>query len=129
MRNPFDPLDDELDPETQAVVDEVCTALTDPWGAATGLGVRFGYALLQAAKYGPPACRQAIFAAVETAVREDPDLWIAAGGVCIPRATIGAYRGRIVYEQGTDGVMRQVLQWPTGTYAGGDPAYERKDEA
>ena len=120
---------DEIDAETQAAVDEVCEALADPWGAPTGLGQRFRFALYQAAKYGSPACRERLFAAVETAVREDPDLWIAEGGICIPRDTIGQYQGRIVYEHGEDGQMRQVLQWPTGTYASGQPAYERQDAA
>lgn len=121
---------DELDPETQAAVDEVCAALADPWGASSGLGERFKFALYQAAKYGSPECRQRIFAAVETAVRNDPALWIQQGGVCIPRTTIGQYDGRIVYEPDTEtGEMREVLQWPTGYFAGGNPDYARRDAA
>lgn len=120
---------DLIDPEVQAEVDEVCAAVSDPWGAPTGLAQRFRFALYQAAKYGPPDCRRAIFEAVETAVRNDPDLWMAEGGICIPRETIGHYQGRIVYEHGENGEMRQVLQWPTGTYASGQPAYERQDAA
>jgi len=119
----------ELDPETRAAVDEVCAAVSDPWGAPAGLGLRFKFALYQAAKYGSPDCRRAIFEAVETAVRTAPDLWMAEGGICIPRETIGHYQGRIVYEHGEDGQMRQVLQWPTGTYASGQPSFERQDAA
>lgn len=120
---------DLLDPEVQAAVDEVCAAVSDPWGAPAGLGLRFKFALYQAAKYGSPDCRRAIFEAVETAVRTAPDLWMAEGGICIPRETIGHYQGRIVYEHGEDGQMRQVLQWPTGTYASGQPSFERQDAA
>ena len=121
---------DEIDAETQAAVDEVCEALADPWGAPTGLGQRFRFALYQAAKYGSPECRERIFAAVETAVREDPALWIQQGGVCIPRTTIGKYDGRIVYESDSEtGELREVLQWPTGYFAGGNPDYARRDAA
>ena len=109
MQRLLEPEAIELDPETRAAVDEVCAAVSDPWGAPTGLGQRFRFALYQAAKYGSPECRQRIFAAVETAVRTDPDLWIAEGGICIPRDTVGQYQGRIVYEHGEDGQMRQVL--------------------
>ena len=117
----------ELDPETRAAVEEVCAAVSDPWGAPTGLGERFKFALYQAAKYGSPECRERIFAAVETAVREDPALWIQQGGVCIPRTTIGQYDGRLEYERDEAGVMRQIVRWPTGYYASGQPCYERKD--
>ena len=99
MQKLLSPLDTDLiDPEVQAAVDEVCEALADPWGVPTGLGERFKFALYQAAKYGHPECRQRLFAAVETAVRQDPELWIQQGGICIPRTTIGQYDGRIVYE-------------------------------
>ena len=67
MQKLLEPEAIELDPETRAAVDEVCDALADPWGAPTGLGQRFRFALYQAAKYGSPACRERIFAAVETA--------------------------------------------------------------
>ena len=129
MQKLLEPEAIELDPETRAAVDEVCDALADPWGAPAGLGLRFKFALYQAAKYGSPDCRRAIFEAVETAVRTAPDLWMAEGGICIPRETIGHYQGRIVYEHGEDGQMRQVLQWPTGTYASGQPSFERQDAA
>ena len=89
MHQVVDPETTELDPETRAAVDEVCATLADPWGVTAGLGARFRYALLQAAKYGDPECRERLFAAVEAGVRGDPELWIADGGVCIPRATIG----------------------------------------
>ena len=117
----------ELDPEARAAVDEVCAAVSDPWGAPTGLGQRFRFALYQAAKYGSPECRQRIFAAVETAVRNDPALWIQQGGICIPRTTIGQYDGKLEYERDEAGVMRQIVRWPTGYYASGQPCYERKD--
>ena len=117
----------ELDPETREAVEEVCAAVSDPWGAPTGLGERFKFALYQAAKYGSPECRERLFAAVETAVREDPALWIQQGGVCIPRTTIGQYDGRLEYERDEAGVMRQIVRWPTGYYASGQPCYERKD--
>ena len=121
---------DLLEPEAQAAVDEVCAAVSDPWGAPTGLGQRFRFALYQAAKYGSPECRERIFAAVETAVREDPELWMQQGGICIPRTTIGQYDGRIVYEPDTEtGELREVLQWPTGYFAGGNPDYARRDAA
>ena len=121
---------DLIGPEVQAAVDEVCETVSDPWGAPAGLGERFKFALYQAAKYGSPACREQIFDAVETAVREDPALWMQQGGICIPRATIGQYDGRIVYEPDAEtGEMRQVLQWPTGYFAGGQPDYARRDAA
>lgn len=131
MQKLLSPLDTDLiDPEVQAAVDEVCEALSDPWGVPTGLGERFRFALYQAAKYGDPECRQRLFAAVETAVRQDPELWIQQGGVCIPRTTIGRYDGRIVYETDAEtGEMRQVLQWPTGYFAGGNPDYTRREAA
>jgi hypothetical protein len=130
MQKLLEPEAIELDPETRTAVDEVCEALSDPWGAPTGLGQRFKFALYQAAKYGSPECRQRLFAAVETAVREDPALWIQQGGICIPRTTIGQYDGRIVYETDAEtGEMREVLQWPTGYFAGGNPDYARRDAA
>ncbi len=130
MQKLLEPEAIELDPETRAAVDEVCEAVSDPWGAPTGLGQRFKFALYQAAKYGHPECRQRLFAAVETAVREDPALWIQQGGICIPRTTIGQYDGRIVYEPDTEtGELREVLQWPTGYFAGGSPDYARRDAA
>ncbi len=130
MQKLLEPEAIELDPETRAAVDEVCEAVSDPWGAPTGLGQRFKFALYQAAKYGHPECRQRLFAAVETAVREDPALWMQQGGICIPRTTIGQYDGRIVYETDAEtGEMREVLQWPTGYFAGGSPDYARRDAA
>jgi hypothetical protein len=130
MRNPFEALVESLNPETQQMVDEVCGALADPWGVPTGLGARFRYALLQAFRYGDPDCRQRIFAAVDASVREDPELWMQQGGVCIPRTTIGQYDGRIVYEADAEtGEMRQVLQWPTGYFAGGGPDYAKREAA
>ena len=130
MKRLLDEQTEPLDPETRAAVDEVCEAVADPWGAPTGLGERFKFALYQAAKYGSPECRERIFAAVETAVREDPALWIQQGGVCIPRTTIGKYDGRIVYESDSEtGELREVLQWPTGYFAGGNPDYARRDAA
>lgn len=130
MQKLLEPEAIELDPKTRAAVDEVCAALADPWGAPAGLGQRFKFALYQAAKYGDPECRQRLFAAVETAVRNDPEIWMGEGGICIPRTTIGQYDGRIVYEPDPDtGEMRQVLQWPTGYFAGGSPDYARRDAA
>ena len=127
MKRLLDEQTEPLDPETRAAVDEVCEALADPWGAPTGLGQRFRFALYQAAKYGSPECRERIFAAVETAVREDPELWMQQGGICIPRTTIGQYDGKLEYERDEAGVMRQIVRWPTGYYASGQPCYERKD--
>ena len=139
MRNPFEPEIAELDPETQAVVDEVCTALdeanADPWGSPAYLGLHFGAKWWTAFRRSPDVqCRQRILDACEQIVRNDAELFISATedgitGPLIPRTTIGAYRGRIVYEPDAEGEMRQVLQWPTGTYAGGAPAYDRRDEA
>ncbi len=141
MRNPFEPEITELDPETQAAVDEVCTALeeanADPWGSPAYLGLRFGVKWEIARKAlrltGGHECLGRLYEAVEQIVRNDPELFISATedgitGPVIPRATIGQYRGRIVYEPDAEGEMRQVLQWPTGTYAGGDPAYERRED-
>ena len=120
---------DLIDPEVQAAVDEVCGALADPWGSPSGLGERFGFALYQAAKYGDPACRAAIFEAVESGVRGDPDIWMAASGHIFTRADIGRYEGKLDYERDENGVMRQLLKWPTGHYANGNPAYERREDA
>lgn len=129
MQKLLEPEAIELDAETQAAVDEVCGALADPWGAPAGLAARFGFGLLQALRYGSPDCRQRIIDAVEAGVRSDPAIWMQEGGICIPRQTIGQYRGRIQHIRDDTGEMREVLQWPTGTYASGDPSYERRDDA
>ena len=45
MQKLLEPEAIELEPEAQAAVDEVCEAVSDPWGAPTGLGERFKFAL------------------------------------------------------------------------------------
>lgn len=131
MRRLLSALEVELDPETQAVVDEVCGALADPWLDGQYLGLKFGIKWgIAFENTGDHECRQRIMDAVEQHVRNDPDLWMAEGGVCIPRETIARYEGSISYERDeATGEMRQVLRWPTGRYANGQPAYERKDAA
>jgi hypothetical protein len=136
MQSLIDAPVEELDPETQAICDEVCGALSaasevDPWAEPEYRHLRFGRRWWIALRStGDHDCRQRIIAACDQIVRADAELWMGQGGVIYPREQIGQYDGRTVYltdEQ--TGELRQVLQWPTGTYANGEPSYERKDAA
>lgn len=121
----------ELDPERQAMVDQVCEALSDPWGVAPGdLGPRFGFALYVASKYGPPEIQQRIFELVEEGVTTDPDLFIGHQGHIFTRQQIGQYEGKIDYERDeATGQQRKVLRWPTGHYVTGRPCYDKREAA
>ncbi len=130
MRSLFEPTVTELDPETQAAVDEVCGALewfnADDPGAVEYMRVqqfrgKWRSALRHAAD---PECRQKVCDAVDAIVRADEDVVITTQGYLFTRGQIGQYRGRWVYERQPDGEMRSVLQWPTGTYASGEPSFE-----
>lgn len=134
MRSLIPPPPDELDAETQAVVDDVCGAMewfdgTD--GALEYLRLQqFRGRWYTALKHAGTECRQRIFEAVDALVRADDELFISAQGHISPRSQIAECRGRIVYLPDDDtGEMRRVLQWPTGTYASGEPSFEPRTEA
>ena len=137
MQRLSDVLVEELDPETQAVCDEVCGALAaatsdDPWAepdyrGLPNFGRDWGVAFTRC---GDHVCRQRIIDALEQRVRNDPDLWMAQGGTVLSRAVIRQHQGRESYVVDSQtGEMRQMIEWPTGTYAGGAPSYERPEAA
>lgn len=137
MRKLGDVLVEELDPETQAVCDEVCGALAavatdDPWSEPEYRGVPdFGYAWGVAfTRCGDHVCRQRIVDALEQRVRSDDDLVLTTQGHIFTRGQISQYRGR--WSAVTDsqtGECQWLLEWPTGTYAGGQPSYEKPEAA
>lgn len=121
MRALLDPLNVELDPETQAMVDAVCASLADdsgedPWDVGTIRSLAVGWSWLVALlRSGDHRCRQRIMAHVEEAVRADGSVWIGGDGICVPQETIRAWHGRVVYVPDAEtGELREVLQWPTG---------------
>lgn len=131
----------ELDPETRAIVDEVCTALEWfapglPGSHEPAQAMRFGRKWWVAYRHSAdPVCRQKIVACCEAIVRADPNVLITVdaegrAGALVTRETLGRHRGRVVYlPDPATGDMRSVIQWPTGTYANGEPSYERKEAA
>jgi hypothetical protein len=130
------PLDVELDPETQAVVDEVCGALADvaadPWADQPNYGhLRFGKKWdIALRSTGDHVCRQRILAAVEQIIRSDSEVVVTVGGVLYPREQIRQCHGRESYVVDSQtGEMRRMIEWPTGTYAGGNPSYEKPEAA
>lgn len=136
MQRLIEPEAIELDPETQAAVDEVCGALADPWLEGDYRNLRFAEKWWRAYRNSADhECRQRIIEACDQIVRSDPDVWMSASedgipGPVIPRTTIGQYDGRLVYETDAEtGEMSQILQWPTGYFAGGNPDYTRREAA
>ena len=126
----------ELDPETAAIVDEVCTALEwfspevpgshEP-AQAHQLGPKWGVAYESTGDHG---LRRLIFDCCDAIVRNDPDLVITIQGHIFTRDQIAQYHGRLssVVDSQT-GEYRQTLEWPSGTYASGAPSYEREGRA
>jgi hypothetical protein len=136
MQTLISPLDVELDPETQAVVDEVCGALADvaadPWAEQPNYGhLRFGKKWdIAMRNTGDHVCRQRILAACDQIVRADESVFVAERGVLYPQTQIKQYHGRESYVVDSQtGEMRRMIEWPTGTYAGGQPSYEKPEAA
>ncbi len=128
----------ELDPETQAIVDEVCDALEwfhpdVPDSVAYVRALKFGQRWFIAFRNaGDAGCRQQIYAACDAIVRADDDVFISASpdgktGPLYPREQIAEHQGRLVYERQDDGTMVRLLQWPTAFYANGEPCFERTE--
>lgn len=136
MRGLIDPLNVELDAETQAICDEVCESLEwyDPaipgsTEMARALGVTWNW-YVALSRSPDHLCRQRIVQAVEALVRSDDELVITVQGHIFTRDQISQYRGR--WNRVTDsqtGETGWLLEWPTGTYAGGSPSYERPEAA
>ena len=129
MRGLLEPVVTELDPETQAICDEVCEALADPW--FTGSAARFGHKLKVAMLHSPDLeCRQRIYDAVDAGVRSDPDLVLTVQGHIFSRADVRAYGGRESYVvDSATGETQRIIEWPTGRYAGGAWSYEKPEAA
>lgn len=126
----------ELDAATQAVCDEVCGALEwfdervagshEP-AQAMRLGRKWWIAFRNT---GDHECRAKIVACCDAIVRADDEIALTTQGHIFTRDQIVQHRGQFVYERQDDGTMRRILQWPTGTYASGMPAYgPREDQA
>jgi len=130
----------ELEPETQATVQEVCDAVewfhpdvpdSVEYARALGFGEKWLTALRNT---GDAGCRQKIMDAMEVLVRTDDELFISASpdgktGPIYTRDQIAHYQGRLVYERQPDGQMVRILQWPVAFFASGQPCYDRGDKA
>ena len=133
MRPLLDPPVQELDPETAAIVDEVCTALEwfspeVPGSHEPAQARRFGRKWWIAFRNtGDHECRARIIACCDAIVRADDEVVRTIQGHLFTREQITQYHGRMSYVVDSQtGEYRQRLEWPTGTYAGGAPAYERE---
>ena len=124
----------DLDPATQAVVDEVCIALD--WANGNYLHLRFGEKWWTAFRHSADhVCRQRILEACEQIVRNDEGVFISSSpdgmtGPLYPRETIRQHDGmeQHMRDEAT-GEMRRVLRFPVGYYATGNPCYERQEVA
>ena len=137
MRSLLDPLNVELDAETQAICDEVCESLEwyDPaipgsTEMARALGVTWNWyvALHRASDH---RCRQRIMQAVEALVRSDRSLFMADTGQIFVRDQIRANGGKMGWTapDPETGEMTEMIEWPTGRYAGGAWSYEKPEAA
>lgn len=131
MHKLSDVLVDELNPETQAVVDEVCLALEwfDPAAQGSEAGLpRFGPKWGTALFHGNAECRQKVFAAVTALCRAEDGFW-GASGYYYGRDQIARYDGQITYRRDEDtGEMCKVLEFPSDWLANGKPFYGRRKE-
>ena len=127
----------ELDPETKAIVDEVCTALEwfspdIPGSHEPAQAMRFGrkwwIAFRNTANH---ECRQAIIDCCDAIVRADDELVRTFQGHIFTRDDVRANDGRMSYVVDSEtGESHRLLEWPSDYFAGGAPAYrERRDAA
>lgn len=135
MRSLLDPLNVELDAETQAICDEVCEALEwydpeVPGSTEMARAFQFGHKWGIAGQYAPdPACRRKVFEACEAIVRADDELVITVQGHIFTRDQVREYHGRQSYVVDSQtGEYRELIEWPTGTYANGSASYERPED-
>lgn len=134
MQSLIDPLVTELDPETQAVIDEVCTALEwfdadVPGSTEMARAFAFGRKWNIARKAPDPECRRKIHEAMDALVRSDDELVMTVQGQIFTRDQISQYHGRCSYVVDSQtGESRMMLEWPTGTYASGQPSFEKPEE-
>lgn len=132
----LDPFAKELDEETQAICDEVCTALewydaAVPGSTEMARAFQFGKKWGIALQFAPDhVCRQKAFDAVDALVRSDDELVITVQGHIFTRDQIRQYHGRQSYVTDSQtGEYHRLLEWPTGTYASGLPSYEKPEAA
>ena len=126
----------ELDPETQAICDEVCGALewfdaAVPGSHEPAMAQNFGRKWWIALRNtGDAHCRQRIVDCCDAIVRADAELTITIQGQMFTREQIDTYGGResFVVDSMT-GETRRMIEWPTGRYAGGAWSYEKPENS
>ena len=135
MQQLLSPPDTDLDPETAAIVEEVCTALEwfdpqVPGSHEPAMAQRFGRKWWIAFRNtGDHECRQRIYDCCDAIVRGS-GAWMAENGMIFTQEQIRFYHGRESYTVDSQtGKTRRMIEWPTGTYAGGQPSYERPEAA
>ncbi len=129
MRRLFaNPEPDELDPETQAIVDAVCLAVEGFDGSmAQTAAIRdrnFGQDLMiTVINTDSEECRREVFAAADALVRLSGE-FLGTDGRIYPRHQIATHEGRLRSITTMTGELRRVLEWPADYYADGTPFYD-----